>query len=104
MQPLLRWYITLRYRRYITNRYKRYIYPAIISSARSRRISIRVGMYVDTYVCIDCGTKKNKGTAIYRLRISERSPASRATATTRVASQILKGIDRDYGITSIVTA
>ena len=32
MQPLLRWYITLRYRRYITNRYKRYIYPAIIIS------------------------------------------------------------------------
>ena len=32
MQPLLRWYITLRYRRYITNRYKRYIYPAIIKS------------------------------------------------------------------------
>ena len=31
MQPLLRWYITLRYRRYITNRYKRYIYPAIIT-------------------------------------------------------------------------
>ena len=31
MQPLLRWYITLRYRRYITNRYKRYIYPAIIN-------------------------------------------------------------------------
>ena len=30
MQPLLRWYITLCYRRYITNRYKRYIYPAII--------------------------------------------------------------------------
>ena len=73
-------------------------------SARSRRISIRVGMYVGTYVCIDCGTKKNKGTAIYRIRISERSPASRATATTRVASQLLKGIDRDYSITSIVTA
>ena len=33
MQPLLRWYITLRYRRYITNRYKRYIYPAIITGS-----------------------------------------------------------------------
>ena len=32
MQPLLRWYITSRYRRYITNRYKRYIYPAIINA------------------------------------------------------------------------
>ena len=35
MQPLLRWYITLRYRRYITNRYKRYIYPAIINDANA---------------------------------------------------------------------
>lgn len=37
MQPLLRWYITLRYRRYITNRYKRYIYPAIINFYDAKR-------------------------------------------------------------------
>ena len=36
MQPLLRWYITLRYRWYITNRYKRYIYPAIITGNRDK--------------------------------------------------------------------
>ena len=42
MQPLLRWYITSRYRRYITNRYKRYIYPAIIKEKRVKSMFIHL--------------------------------------------------------------
>lgn len=45
MQPLLRWYITLRYRRYITNRYKRYIYPAIIISTNETDCTDSISMF-----------------------------------------------------------
>ena len=45
MQPLLRWYITSRYRRYITNRYKRYIYPAIITQSLPRFLAAPDGPF-----------------------------------------------------------